>query len=57
MARYSVKVSLTLEYEVEAENAEAAEQKGYSWEDYLGHYDGVDSIEVEELDEEDEEDE
>jgi hypothetical protein len=54
MARYSVKISLTLEYEVEADNEQEAEQKGYDWENYLGHYDGLDSIEVEALDDEDE---
>jgi hypothetical protein len=58
MARYNVKVVMTLEYEVEADNEQDAEQKGYDWENYLGHYDGLDSIEVEALDEdEDGEDE
>jgi hypothetical protein len=57
MPRYNVKVVMTLEYEVEADNEQDAEQKGYDWQDYLGHYDGLDSIEVEALDEDEDEDE
>ena len=56
MARYNVKVVMTLMYEVEADSEAEAEQKGYEWQDYLGHYDGLDSIEVEEIEEDEEDD-
>jgi len=54
MATYSVKVVMTLEYEVEADNEADAEEMGYKWQDYLHHYDGLDSIEVSEVSDEDE---
>ena len=54
MAKYNVKVVMTLEYEVEADNEADAEQQGYKWQEYLHHYDGLDSIEVEEVSDEEE---
>lgn len=53
MGRYYVKVRVDLEYEVEAENEEQAEELGWHWEDYTMFSD-VYSIDVEELPEEDE---
>ena len=53
MARYYVKVRVDLEYEVEAESYEQAEEQGWQWEDYT-HFSDVYSIDVDELPEEDE---
>lgn len=58
MSTYYVKVRVDLEYEVEANSPEEAEELGWKWEDYTMFSD-VYSIDVEELesDEEDEDDE
>lgn len=56
MGRYYVKVRVDLEYEVEADNEEQAEEQGWRWEDYT-HFSEVYSINVEELPEEEDEDE
>lgn len=56
MPLYNLKVVVTYEYEVEADNEEQAEQMGWEYEDYP--YSGeVYSIDVEELPEEEDEDE
>ena len=61
MPRYQVTMLIEFEGEIEAENAEAAEQKAWtSWGDSMDNditYSGVDSIEVEEVEEEEEEEE
>lgn len=56
MGQYYVKVRVDLEYEVEADSPEEAEEQGWHWEDYVMFSD-VYSIDVEEIEEEVEEDE
>lgn len=56
MGQYYVKVAVNLEYEVEADSPEEAEEQGWRWEDYTMFSD-VYSIDVEEIEEEVEEDE
>jgi hypothetical protein len=56
MATYNVKVIVEYEYEIEADNEEAAEQEGWNYEEY-GAWASVYSIDVEELPEEEEEEE
>jgi hypothetical protein len=53
MAKYQVTTLVSFTGEVEAENREEAEQKGWEWEDEL-MYDGVFEITIEELEEEEE---
>ena len=53
MAKFYVTTTVTFCGEVEAENRDEAEQKGWEWEDEL-HYDGVFEITVEEMEDEDE---
>ena len=53
MTQYYVKVRVDLEYEVEADSYEEAQEQGWRWEDYT-MFSEVYSIDVEELDEEDE---
>jgi len=56
MPQYYVKVRVDLEYEVEANSVEEAEEQGWKWEDYTMFSD-VYSINVEEMAEEVYEDE
>ena len=57
MGLYYVKVRVDLEYEVEANSVEEAEEQGWRWEDYT-HFSEVYSINVDELEsDEDEESE
>jgi hypothetical protein len=50
MGQYYVKVRVDLEYEVEADSPEEAEEQGWHWEDYTMFSD-VYSIDVEEIEE------
>jgi hypothetical protein len=54
MPTYDVKVIVEYNYEVEAENAEEAEQEGWNYEDY-GYASEVYSIDVDEQPEDEEE--
>lgn len=54
MGTYYVKVRVDLEYEVEANSVEEAEEQGWHWEDYT-HFSDVYSINVEELESDEEE--
>jgi hypothetical protein len=56
MGTYYVKVRVDLEYEVEANSVEEAEEQGWHWEDYT-HFSEVYSINVEDITPEEEEDE
>jgi hypothetical protein len=56
MPQYYVKVRVDLEYEVEANSVEEAEEQGWKWEDYT-MFSEVYSINVEEMAEEVYEDE
>lgn len=47
MATFNVKVVVELNYEVEADSADEAEQAGWSWEDYR-QFGSVQSIKVDE---------
>lgn len=53
MATYDVEVVVHLNFEVEADSAEQAEEQGWYWEDYT-HFSEVYSINVSEQPEEDE---
>ena len=53
---YNVKVIVELEYEVECDNEDQAEEQGWNWEEYTA-YSSVYSIDVEHLQEIPEEDE
>lgn len=53
MATYDVEVVVHLNYEVEADSPEEAEEQGWHWEDYV-HFSEVYSIHVDEQPEEDE---
>lgn len=61
MPKFEVKMLIEFEGEIEASNAEEAEQKAWtSWGDSMDKeitYSGVDSIEVDEIEEDEEEDE
>ncbi len=61
MPRYEVKMLIEFEGEIEADNAEEAEQKAWtSWGDSMDNpitYSAVDSIEVDEIEEDEDEDE
>ena len=50
MNLYNVKVIVELEYEVECDNEDQAEEEGWKWEDYTA-YSSVYSIDVEHLEE------
>jgi hypothetical protein len=54
MATYTVTVKVDLEYEVEADSREEAEEQGWLWEDYT-HFSEVYSIHVNEVESEEDE--
>ena len=56
MATYDVEVVVHLNYEVEADSPEEAEEQGWHWEDYV-HFSEVYSIHVDKQYENEDEDE
>lgn len=55
MATYDVEVVIHLNYEVEADSPEEAEEQGWHWEDYV-HFSEVYSINVTQTSEDEDED-
>jgi hypothetical protein len=56
MPKYSVSVRVDFNYDVEADNAEAAIQEGWNWENYR-MFSSVYEIDVDRIDEDEEEEE
>lgn len=56
MATYDVEVVVHLNYEVEADSPEEAEEQGWHWEDYT-HFSEVYSINVTQISDDEDEDE